>query len=324
MQTNTADTSDSSPPAVLQQLTLELYRRTGVEVWLLRLDRLHALISGNKGFKLKYALADAASSGLQRIVSFGGAFSNHIHALAYAGYERGIETIGVIRGEPEYAKNPTLSDAAGWGMRLYFVDRATYRQKSQADFLRQLEDRFGTFYLIPEGGCGPLATRGCSEILDWVPASRREGFDLIGAPVGTGGTLSGLIASKPARSRVLGYPVLKGADFLYRDIRQQLALAGVADPGGWELQLDAHGGGYGRVSSQLAAFIAALDRETGIALDPVYTGKMLLRFNQQVVQGEIRAGSRVLLLHTGGLQGLRGMAKTLYDRRQAFQGALPL
>ncbi|MFC6668852.1 1-aminocyclopropane-1-carboxylate deaminase/D-cysteine desulfhydrase [Marinobacterium aestuariivivens] len=324
MSSVVSDQTVSLSPPLLQKLQLELYRRSRVEVWLLRLDTLHPQVSGNKGFKLKYALEEAQACGAARILSFGGAFSNHIHALAFAGFARGIDTIGVIRGESDYAGNPTLSDAASWGMRLHFVDRATYRRKAQQAFLSHLEGLFGPCYLIAEGGCGPLATRGCREILGQVPAEQLARFDLIAVAVGTGGTLSGLIASRPAHCRLLGFPVLKGAEFLFRDIRSQLADAGIADPGGWHLQLDAHGGGYGCVTTQLAAFLAAFERETGILLDPVYTGKMLLRFNQQVADGDVPAGSRVLLIHTGGLQGLRGMAKTLYDRRLAFQGALPL
>jgi 1-aminocyclopropane-1-carboxylate deaminase len=307
---------------VLHPLQLELYRRAGVNVWMLRLDQVHPQVSGNKWYKLKYALQDLIARGEGRVLTFGGAYSNHVHALAFAGQALGIETIGVIRGEPVYAANPTLSDARAWGMQLEFVDRATYRNRQDPAFEQQLRSRLGNFGLIAEGGFGPLGLAGCREIfagLDGV-----ADFDLICVAAGTGGTMAGLIAGKSASSRLLGFSALKGGDFLYANIAALLQLAGEDDPGGWALQLDAHGGGYARTSPLLAAFMAAFQHQTGVALDPVYTAKMVLRFNQMVAQGEVVAGSRVLLIHTGGLQGLRGMEKTLYDQGSAYRGGLPL
>ncbi|WP_188860367.1 1-aminocyclopropane-1-carboxylate deaminase/D-cysteine desulfhydrase [Marinobacterium nitratireducens] len=314
----------SGAPARLQPLLLPLYRQAGIEVSLLRLDELHSQVSGNKLFKLKYHLEQAMSAGYRRVISFGGAFSNHLHALAFAGRVMGLETIGVVRGEPGYADNPTLRDAADWGMRLHFVDRRTYRCKQTPEVADRLRDRFGDCYIIAEGGAGPPALQGCGEIFDAFPAGALAGTGLVGLAVGTGSTLAGLVAARPEHCRLLGFPVLRGGDFLYRDIASQLREAGLADSAGWQLQLDAHEGGYGRVSLQLAAFLHAFEQETGICLDPVYTGKLLLGFNRLVVSGGIAAGTRVVLIHTGGLQGLRGMAKTLYDRRSAFRGALPL
>ncbi|ANG62327.1 hypothetical protein A8C75_07390 [Marinobacterium aestuarii] len=313
---------DSVAVPVLQPLPLEFYRRAGVEVWMLRLDQVHPQVSGNKWYKLKYALQNLMERGERRVLTFGGAYSNHVHALAFAGKALGIETIGVIRGEPAYAANPTLSDARAWGMQLEFVDRATYRNKQDSAFEQQLRTRLGDFGVIAEGGFGPLGLAGCREIfagLDGV-----AGFDLICVAAGTGGTMAGLIATRPASSRLLGFSALKGGEFLYADIAALLHQAGETDPGGWALQLDAHGGGYARTSPLLAAFMAVFQHKTGVALDPVYTGKMVLRFNQMVEQGEVAAGSRVLLIHTGGLQGLRGMEKTLYDQGSAYRGGLPL
>lgn len=320
MSQHPASPFDFAAAPALQQLHLDLYRRTGVEIWMLRLDAVHPLISGNKWYKLKYALRDVA--GLRRVLTFGGAFSNHVHALAFAGHAMGIETIGVIRGEPAYALNPTLSDARAWGMQLEFVDRATYRNKDDSAYQLRLQRRFGDFRLIAEGGFGPLGLVGCREILGDLGAA--ADFDLICVAVGTGGTLAGLIASRPENSCLLGFPALKGGDFLYRDIAQLLVRSGVDDPGGWGLQLDGHCGGYARVSPLLSAFMAQFRRATGVALDPIYTAKMVLRFNQMVAAGEVAAGSRVLLIHTGGLQGLRGMEKTLYDQQHAYNGGLPL
>lgn len=313
---------DSAARPALQLLQLDLYRRAGIEVWMLRLDKVHPLISGNKWYKLKYTLQELVRRGEKRVLTFGGAYSNHVHALAFAGQAMGIETIGVIRGEPAYAANPTLSDARGWGMQLEFVDRATYRSRRDPDFELQLHKRFGDFGLVAEGGFGPLGLLGCREIIAGLDGVAE--FDLIGVAAGTGGTLAGLLAAKPVASRLLGFSALKGADFLRQDITALLQQAGEADPGGWALQLDAHCGGYARTTPLLAAFMAAFRQKTGVTLDPVYTGKMLLRFNQMVTDGEVAPGSRVLLIHTGGLQGLRGMEKTLYDQEHAHRGGLPL
>ncbi len=296
----------SNPPH-LQQLHLDIYRRARVEVWLLRLDAIHPHISGNKWFKLKYVLQNLIQQGQRSVLTFGGAYSNHIHALAYAGHTLGLETVGVIRGEPSSAANPTLADAQRWGMRLHFVDRATYRRRDDPDFLQQLHQRFTDFRIIAEGGFGPLALAGCRDILQQPGTSLR--FDLICTAVGTGATLAGLIAARPAHSTLLGFVALKGGAFLYEDIKRLLVQSQAPDPGGWQLKLDAHCGGYAKVTPKLAAFMAAFERATGVALDPVYTGKMLLNFNQMVAAGEVAVGSRVLLIHSGGCRGLEEWKK---------------
>ncbi|MDO6562591.1 pyridoxal-phosphate dependent enzyme [Amphritea sp. 1_MG-2023] len=289
-------------------IDLPLFRQAGVQLELLRLDLIHPQISGNKWFKLKYALQAVEASSCRRVVSFGGAWSNHIHALAYAGFERGIDTIGVIRGERSAMLSPTLQDAERWGMQLEFVSRSQYRNKQDDAFLAWLEQAYGEFHCLPEGGSGEWVIAGCREIMSLF---NTHDYDLICSACGTGGTLAGLIASKPSDVDLLGVSALKGGEFLYHDIRQLLTQAGIDDPGGWSLALDCHEGGYAKVSSRLALAMQQFTQCSGIELEPVYTGKALLALLQRLAAGEFSRGSRIMLIHSGGMQGLRGMQAAL-------------
>ncbi|WP_428036526.1 1-aminocyclopropane-1-carboxylate deaminase/D-cysteine desulfhydrase [Amphritea sp.] len=297
------------PPISVDTIDLPDFKRAGVRLDLLRLDRVHPQISGNKWFKLKYALAAVLASDCQRVLSFGGAWSNHIHALAYAGYAQGIETIGVIRGERPVRLSEMLLDAERWGMSLQFVSRAQYRDKYEAGFLAQLHDRFGDFHCLPEGGSGEWVVAGCREIISlFNPAD----YDLICCACGTGGTLAGLIAGLHAQGgELLGVPVVKGGAFLYEDIRRLLAKSGENDPGGWSLALNDHEGGYAKVSSELAQAMRHFTEFSGIGLEPVYTGKVFLALQRKLARGELSPGTRVMMIHTGGMQGLRGMTERL-------------
>ena len=297
-----------NPKASVVPVDLLDFQKAGVRLDLLRLDRVHPLISGNKWFKLKYALEAVQHSKCQRVLSFGGAWSNHIHALAYAGREKGIETVAVIRGERPLQLSDTLIDAKDWGMSLEFVSREQYRNKNDELFLQQLRNKYGDYHLLPEGGSGEWVVKGCREILSLCVTSD---YDVVCCACGTGGTLAGLIAGKPKDLQVLGVPVLKGGAFLYQDIRRLLQQAGVDDPGGWELELGAHEGGYAKVTPELAESMQLFFDTTGVELEPVYTGKAFLALQRKVARGELARGSRVLLIHTGGMQGLRGMREVL-------------
>lgn len=307
------------PLQPLQSSLFDLYR---ISVSVLRLDLVHPLVSGNKWFKLKPALAEAKERGCP-LLSFGGAWSNHIHALAYAGYMQGIDTIGIIRGEPEYACNAMLTDARRWGMRLTFVDRQTYRQRDSREYQHQLSLTHGGALVVPEGGSTPAAVRAVSEIWS-LPALQGQQVDLLLAAVGTGGTLAGLIAGKPAAARVLGVPVLKWGEETEARIRALLADAGFSDPGDWALLKDAHRGGYARLDGELAAMMEWARLRHALPLDPVYTAKLLLAFNRLLLSGQVAAGTHVVLVHTGGLQGVRGQRDRLSALAPAFTGPLVL
>lgn len=264
-----------------------------------REDLIHPFVSGNKLRKLKYNLLQAKKENQTTLLTFGGAYSNHIAALAYAGKEQGFHTIGVIRGEElgsKITENPTLLFAQNCGMQLEFVSRETYRLKTEDSFIETLRQKYGAFYLVPEGGTNILAIKGCEEILTDADAL----FDYICCAVGTGGTISGIINSMLPHQKVLGFPALKG-DFLKDEIRN------FAQQEHWELMTDYHFGGYGKVNSELIAFINTFFAKTQIPLDPIYTGKMVFGVIDLIEKNYFPENSKILLLHTGGIQGIKGM-----------------
>lgn len=297
------------PKLPVTQLKLPELSEKAIELWLLRLDRTHPLISGNKWYKLKYNLEFAVNNGYRSVMSFGGAYSNHIHALAWAANEAGLNSIGVIRGEPEYATNPTLSDAQNWGMHLKFVNRQEYRLRQSPEFIQQLcnsaPEALRPVFAIPEGGSNKLAVQGCKEILS-EQVLQLVKPDRVILACGTGGTLAGIAVSQPSLD-ILGIPVLKNAEFLYDDIRNLIQSAGEADPENWTLDLDGHFGGYAKCPEDLLCFMQQMEFEYGVQLDQVYTAKMLLRILQLVEQNLIEPGAKLLVLHTGGLQGRRSV-----------------
>jgi 1-aminocyclopropane-1-carboxylate deaminase len=268
-----------------------------VEVVIKREDAIHPHISGNKFRKLKYNILEAQRLRHDTLLTFGGAFSNHIAAVASIGQLFGFKTIGVIRGEElSEVSNPTLDFAKSCGMQFYFVSREAYQQKNDAVFLDTLYKQFGNFYHLPEGGTNALAVKGCEEILTEHDAQ----FDYICCAVGTGGTISGLINSSLPHQKVLGFPALKG-DFLREEI------AKFAPKSGWDLVTDYHFGGYAKISSELISFINRFKDDYQIPLDPIYTGKLLFGVFDLIQKGYFPKGSKVLVIHTGGLQGIAGM-----------------
>jgi len=276
-----------------------LPKKYDVELFIKREDTLHAFVSGNKYRKLKYNLLEADKLGYKTLLTFGGAYSNHIAAVASAGALLGFKTIGIIRGEElgsEIHNNPTLRFAKQNGMQFKFVSRADYKNKTSTEFLEYLKVEFGHFYLIPEGGTNHLAIKGCEEIL----SNSDKHFDYICCAVGTGGTISGLInCSKPSQ-QVLGFPALKG-DFLKEDISK------FAKQNNWKLITDYHFGGYAKINKELVSFINQFKDVNSIPLDPVYTGKMIYGIFDLIEKKQFPKGSKILAIHTGGLQGIQGM-----------------
>jgi 1-aminocyclopropane-1-carboxylate deaminase len=272
-----------------------------------REDRIHQHISGNKYRKLKYNIAQAGADGKQTLLTFGGAFSNHILALAAVGKEFGFETIGIIRGEEladQVDKNPTLKFAKSCGMRFKFMSREAFRNKTSDDFIEHLKIEFGDFYLIPEGGTNTLAIKGCEEILTKQDAD----FDYICCSVGTGGTISGLINAAQPHQKILGFPALKG-DFLQEEI------SNFATNLNWELITEYHFGGYAKITTELISFINQFKEDYGIPLDPVYTGKLMYGVMDLLKKGYFPEHSKILVIHTGGLQGILGMNALLKKKQ---------
>ncbi|WP_081211749.1 1-aminocyclopropane-1-carboxylate deaminase/D-cysteine desulfhydrase [Salegentibacter sediminis] len=278
-----------------------------ISLFIKREDQLHPEVSGNKFRKIKYNLQEALRQRKETILTFGGAYSNHITATAAVGKISGIKTIGVIRGEelgedlPKTLEgNPSLKFAYSCGMQLHFISRQQYREKTTDAFQQKLRDKFGDFYMLPEGGTNELAVKGCKEILG--PGD--EEFDYICCAVGTGGTISGIIKASGKDQRILGFPALKG-DFLSEEIRKYTY------KNNWELILNYHFGGYAKVNSELINFINKFKKKYQIPLDPIYTGKLVFGIFDQIKKGEFPAGSKILAIHTGGLQGIAGVSKAL-------------
>ncbi len=278
----------------------------GISLVMKREDLIHPFVSGNKFRKLKYNLLQAKAESQTTLLTFGGAYSNHIAAVAYAGRENGFQTIGIIRGDEladKIASNPTLKFAQECGMQFEFVSREDYRLKTEAAFLEQLKLKFESFYLIPEGGTNALAIKGCEEIL-----TQEDGiFDYVACAIGTGGTISGIINSALPHQKILGFPALKG-DFLQDEIRN------FVQNDNWELITDYHFGGYGKVNTVLVDFINRFLEKTKIPLDPIYTGKMVFGIVDLIEKNYFPKNSKILLIHTGGLQGIQGMNLKLKNK----------
>lgn len=300
----TTDIFDSQSPLVIQPLMLPVFAEKQLKVFMIRTDLAHSQISGNKWYKLKYNLRAARHQGATRIISFGGAYSNHIHALAYSAKAFGIDSIGVIRGEK--VDNPTLADARKWGMQLHFVDRASYRQRHSVSWLAALQREIGPGFIIPEGGSNTWAVQGVSELMPDI-CEQVPSLDYLLCACGTGGTLAGLVSAAPEQVRVEGYPVLKGGEFLNADIQALLDSAGAAVRCSWSLDKEAHYGGYAKMNAEHRAKWLMLEEECKMLLDPVYTSKLLRRFVEKVQQNAYPSGSTLALVHTGGLQGRRSL-----------------
>ena len=292
----------------MEVLTQEIQvDNASVKVFIRREDLIHPFVSGNKFRKLKYNLLQAKKENQHTLLTFGGAYSNHIAATAFAGKEHGFQTVGVIRGEELEAKideNPTLQFAQDCGMKFEFVSRDTYRLKDTANFVEKLREKHGSFYLVPEGGTNEFAVNGCEEILN----KADEDYDFICCAVGTGGTISGLINGSFEGQKVLGFPALKG-DFLQKDIRN------FAKNNNFSLLNEYHFGGYGKVTSELIEFINLFYKKNKIPLDPIYTGKMVFGVIDLIQKNYFPKNAKILLIHTGGLQGVAGMNLQLKNKK---------
>lgn len=270
--------------------------RRNISLFIKRLDQIDPFISGNKWYKLKYNLLEAKNNGFDTVLTFGGAYSNHILATASAARLNGLRSIGVIRGEETLPLNFTLRQSKENNMVLSYFDRSEYKRKYDHDVLENLRSRFGNFYLIPEGGFNSLAVKGSEEILE-----DHANYDFICVSVGTGCTLAGIVNSSFNYQSVLGFPAIKGSWSLHNDI------SSCVRNNNWRLIEDYHFGGYGRFTEKLIIFINDFYVDHGIALDVLYTGKMMCGIFDMIDKDFFDDGSSILVIHTGGLQGNNGM-----------------
>jgi 1-aminocyclopropane-1-carboxylate deaminase/D-cysteine desulfhydrase-like pyridoxal-dependent ACC family enzyme len=290
------------PPSPVQEIRDDILIKKNVRLFIKRDDLLHVQISGNKIRKLKYNLLQAKSEGHHTLLTFGGAYSNHIYAVAAAGEIYGFKTIGVIRGEPYSDLNPTLEFARSKGMHLHYKTRADYKVKYTTKSMGELKSKFGEFYMIPEGGTNSHALKGCTEIIDEIDIP----FDYITSCCGTGGTLGGIIAGLNGNQHAIGFPVLKGGEYLRKEIQDHIIAYNDKVYLNWHLVPDYHYGGYAKYSRELIEFINEFKGKHGIQLDPIYTGKMMSGLFKLIRKDVFEKGSGIIAVHTGGLQGIEG------------------
>lgn len=289
---------DNTP---LQEIDDELFIRKKINLYIKRDDLIDQHISGNKFFKLKYNLIEAADNNVRTLLSFGGAYSNHIFSLAYAGKKFGFRTIGIIRGEEHIPLNPTLHFAKQCGMELFYLSRSDYRKKYSDEIINRLHKEFGDFYLIPEGGSNELAVKGCSEI----PARIDLYYDYLFCACGTGGTLAGIINGMNRQTKVIGVAVLKNASFLIDEVKRLSRSVN----SNWEILLNYHFGGYAKFNSELIDFIKTFNEKFNIQLEPIYTGKLLYSIYDLARNDFFKPYSKIVAYHSGGLQGIEGLRR---------------
>jgi len=283
-----------------QEISLPLLKEKEIRLFVKRLDKIHPFISGNKWFKLKYNLIEAKKLGYETLLTFGGAYSNHIAATSFAAQEKGLKSIGIIRGEECLPLNPTLAFARENNMELYYVSRKDYRFKTRLRFLDKLKAQFGDFYLVPEGGTNELAIKGIVEILD-----ETDTQDYICCAVGTGGTIAGIINATNSMQQVIGFPAIQGFNVLKKDVKNW------TNKQNYKFINNYVSGGYAKLNKELVEFINQFNEVHNIPLDAIYTGKMMLGIMDLIKQDYFPKGSSILAIHTGGLQGNKGMSEQL-------------
>lgn len=294
------DFQAATKEAPMVKIEAAFIQKAGLQLFLKREDLIHDDISGNKWRKLKYNLLQARQRGQHSLLTFGGAYSNHIAAVAAAGAAFDFKTIGMIRGEAAPVLNPTLAKAQQLGMELRFVSRSAYRDKEA--LIKDLPTTLAQAYIIPEGGTNSLALKGCAEIVDTPQFD--QAIDFWCTACGTGGTAAGMITALEDHQQLIGFSVLKG-DFMEQEIQGLLKEVGMQKRN-WSVNQSYHFGGYAKFNQTLIDFINTFKRNYGIQLDPIYTGKLLFGIFDLIKQGYFPAGATIMGVHTGGLQGIDG------------------
>ncbi|KTB73076.1 MULTISPECIES: 1-aminocyclopropane-1-carboxylate deaminase/D-cysteine desulfhydrase [Pseudomonas] len=309
------DALDWQPTAALQRLNLPWLQDAGVEAAILRLDLIDSLISGNKWFKLSEHLTQAVDAGAEGLISLGGAHSNHLHALAAAGKRFGFPTVGLLRGHAQ--QTPTVLDLQAFGMQLHWLGYAGYRARHAADFWLPWQAQYPELYPIAEGGGGLAGALGCARLREMVDSQLGHlGWDDYHGwwlAVGTGTTLAGLLLAEAGAHPVYGAMAVPDDHGVAQNIMAVLKEAAGSQvnaspslPAACVL-LEASRGGFARTDAALLDFIASSEAHSGVPLEPLYTGKALLALHDEVLAGRFKSGSRLVLVHTGGLQGRRAM-----------------
>lgn len=290
----------------LQKIHFQKLTNKEIKLFVKRDDLLHPKISGNKWRKLKYNMLQMQQEKKQTLLTFGGAFSNHIAATAAAGRECGFKTIGIIRGEEHLPLNPTLQYAVNSGMQLKYISRTAYKHKDDINFQEQLKREYGEVYILPEGGTNEYALLGCAEIIQEVEEQNTIDFpDYFCVSCGTGGTMAGMILGLKNRSNIIGFSALKG-NFLTGEVNALIHKKEAVNYTNWQINNDYHCGGYAKFTPELVHFINEFKKDHQIQLDPIYTGKMMMGIFDLIDKDYFPRGSSILAIHTGGLQGIAG------------------
>ncbi|HTA61045.1 MAG TPA: pyridoxal-phosphate dependent enzyme [Bacteroidia bacterium] len=286
-----------------QKIENELTVSHKVNLYLLRLDAIDLYAGGNKLFKLKYNLEEAQKQGFKKILTFGGSWSNHLAAAASVN-NNPLPIIAVVRGEEPKIYSDTLNYCKEKGVELHFVSRSDYRSKTESSFIEALKNKFGDFYLLPEGGSNALAVKGCKEIIDYISID----FDYICTPVGSGGTLAGIATGLKSHQQAIGFSALKGADYLTDEVNKLIGNPESQNPK-FSIIGDYHFGGYAKTTAELLSFKTDFENQFNIPLDYVYTSKMMYGIFDKIQKGSFKEGSTIVAIHTGGLQGNKGFEK---------------
>jgi 1-aminocyclopropane-1-carboxylate deaminase len=284
----------------LQEIFHPVLENAGIRLLVKREDLNHHTVSGNKWWKLKYNLIDAINNQSTQVLTFGGAFSNHIYATAAATSLLGIKCIGIIRGERTNPLNPTLKFAENAGMYLHFISRTAYRSKNETAFIEELSRLFGKSFIIPEGGTNLQALKGCKEFSEKL---EKIDFDKVVVPIGTGGTITGIISGIDPHKETVGVAILKNGQFLQEEVTSLLQQLNMEDRQNFKILSEYHHGGYAKVTPPLLDFIRYMKINHNLPLDHVYTAKLLWAIFEEARRNNFKRGTTLLAIHTGGLQG---------------------
>ena len=276
---------------------------TDVKVFMKRIDLVHPVISGNKWYKMKYNIAEMMDDKIDTLLTFGGAFSNHIHATAMAGKVFGFKTIGLLRGEEHLPLNETLQSAVDNGMEIHYVDRTTFREHESEKFLAEIKEKFGDAFILPLGGTNNIALKGCAEIVENIDVD----YNYICSASGSGGTFAGIVAGLNGNKKGIVFPALKGGEFLEKVISDLVLNYSGKQFKNWSLNTDYHFGGFAKLTKELVKFTKEFEKLNGFELDYIYTNKMMFGIRELIKSGYFKSGETIIAIHSGGLQGNLGM-----------------
>lgn len=285
------------PELIIENLSGDLFIERQVRVQVIRLDKIHPIVSGNKLFKLHYFLKSVLKSSFNGMLTFGGAHSNHLVATSYLCMQAGLNSVGIVRGSDCAVLPHALQDCKSYGMKLKFISRNEYNSKEEGDFLAALKLEFGNYLIVPEGGYHPVGAKGAARITDLIESDVTH----ICCAIGTATTLSGLLLSAKKNQQVIGVPVLKGLN----DLHKRVSFLTNNDMFFQQIQIldEYHFGGYAKKTPELIDFMNAFYQQHSIPTDFVYTGKMMFAVMNKIACGFFPKGSKIACIHTGGLQG---------------------